>query len=469
MNDEMMKCATCGTERVSRYAAYCHVCGSPLPELPPTPEDQAALNSQGQPPPNEEGYGYTSAPADAAPVPPPVHPQQQGYAATPPPGAAPEPAPPPPPGGPVRVYDRPDVPPSVVRRRKLTIVMAVIGVVISLLLLGLGPLRTALSARNEPVWSPPGTETPIGSIGLTGTVTSVAGLPPGMSAAQATARARQSTATVGPTWTPGVDLGTAAAGETAPIALPTLAPAATTTPRPTAAAAPSATLAPSATSAPATPAPAATAPVGATATSGVPATVAAGALPAALSGGRALAFVSDRSGSPQVWVMDAAGTSQLQVTRQGTNTSPVWSPDNRFLYYIGERNGEKAAYRLDITRGTEERVAADPSLVSIRPLPGGELAILRTENGLHSLYVGDRRLFQLDRSFQFQFSTDGRRVVIDPNSAAARDQCRRRCDDAGDRGCAGELVERGLGPGRPPDVCVGPHWSRIRLCGRPER
>ena len=30
--------------------------------------------------------------------------------------------------------------------------------------------------------------------------------------------------------------------------------------------------------------------------------------------------------------------------------------------------------------------------------------------------MGDRRVFQLDRSFQFQFSVDGRRVLIDPNS-----------------------------------------------------
>ncbi len=30
--------------------------------------------------------------------------------------------------------------------------------------------------------------------------------------------------------------------------------------------------------------------------------------------------------------------------------------------------------------------------------------------------MGDRRLFQLDRPFQYQFSPDGRRVVIDPNA-----------------------------------------------------
>ena len=139
-------------------------------------------------------------------------------------------------------------------------------------------------------------------------------------------------------------------------------------------------------------------------------------LPAALAGGKALAFVSDRSGSPQVWVMDAAGANQIQVTSAGSNTSPSWSYDNRFLYYVGERDGQTSVYRLDITTGNEEALVSDPSIVSARPLPNGRLALLRTENGSYSLFVGDRRLFQLDRAFQFQFSPDGSRVVIDPNA-----------------------------------------------------
>lgn len=415
MNDAMMKCSTCGTERASRYAAYCHVCGSPLPELPPTPEDEAALDRQNQQPPYDEG---------ATPVAPQTYPQQQvytaapGYAAPPsqPPPAQPQQPPPPTGSGPVRVYDRPEVPPSAIRRRNLTIAFAVIGVLLSLLLLFLGPLRNVLSAREEPAWTPPGTETPLGGgIGVTGTVTTTSSLPPGISAAQATARARLGTATRAPTWTPGVDLG-GASGTAAPGALPTLAPAPTTTPRATATLAltqpppPTATLPPTATVAPTQAPPTATAQPTAGAGAGV-------SLPAALSGGRALAFVSDRTGSPQIWVTDAAGANQIQVTNDGVNTSPAWSPDNRFLYYVGQRSDATGVYRLDITTGQEERLASDPGIVAARPMPNGQLALVRMENGRHTLYVGDRRLFQLDRSFQFQFSPDGRRVLVDPNSA----------------------------------------------------
>ena len=230
-NDDLMRCPTCGAERVSRYAAYCHVCGSPLPELPPAPEDEAAWT--GNPPSGRTpaadaslGAGYAAGAQPSAQGQPPSNPQGQPY-----PGG-PGGQPPPPPSGGVRVYDRPDVPPSQQRRKRLTIIMAVIGVLLSLLLLGLGPLRTALSARSDPAWTPPGTLTPAGGAAgaeLTGTATT--GLPPGMSAAQATARARNGTATIAPTWTPGVDIGDAGStgvpdtGASPVAGLPTLAPA----------------------------------------------------------------------------------------------------------------------------------------------------------------------------------------------------------------------------------------------------
>ena len=84
--------------------------------------------------------------------------------------------------GPVRVYERPETPPSVVERRRLTWILMGVGLLISLLLLAFGPLRSVLGARNQPAWTPPGKET-VGA-------EAVAILPPGVSAAQATARAR---------------------------------------------------------------------------------------------------------------------------------------------------------------------------------------------------------------------------------------------------------------------------------------
>ena len=50
--------------------------------------------------------------------------------------------------------------------------------------------------------------------------------------------------------------------------------------------------------------------------------------------GQQIAFISDRSGSPQLWVMDSDGSNvQRLVTEGGHCDSPDWSPDGRFIVY----------------------------------------------------------------------------------------------------------------------------------------
>jgi TolB protein len=56
--------------------------------------------------------------------------------------------------------------------------------------------------------------------------------------------------------------------------------------------------------------------------------------------GRQLVFVSDRGGSPQLYVMDADGANVRRLTFQGDyNTSPAWSPRGDWIVYTCRRNG----------------------------------------------------------------------------------------------------------------------------------
>jgi len=56
--------------------------------------------------------------------------------------------------------------------------------------------------------------------------------------------------------------------------------------------------------------------------------------------GRRLAFISDRSGSNQIYLMDADGSHVTQVTKDYNNTLPVWLPD-----------GAKIAFRTNDDKG----------------------------------------------------------------------------------------------------------------------
>lgn len=50
--------------------------------------------------------------------------------------------------------------------------------------------------------------------------------------------------------------------------------------------------------------------------------------------GNQIAFISDRSGSPQLWAMDADGSNVVRLVREGGHCdSPDWSPDGQFIAY----------------------------------------------------------------------------------------------------------------------------------------
>lgn len=60
--------------------------------------------------------------------------------------------------------------------------------------------------------------------------------------------------------------------------------------------------------------------------------------PAVSPDGRSIAFVSDRGGSPQIYVMRMDGTDVRRVTFEGSyNTSPCWSPRGDKIAFSGRR------------------------------------------------------------------------------------------------------------------------------------
>ena len=56
--------------------------------------------------------------------------------------------------------------------------------------------------------------------------------------------------------------------------------------------------------------------------------------------GRQIAFVSARTGSPQIYVMGADGSAPRRITFQGSyNTSPNWSPKGDLIAYVSRDQG----------------------------------------------------------------------------------------------------------------------------------
>lgn len=74
--------------------------------------------------------------------------------------------------------------------------------------------------------------------------------------------------------------------------------------------------------------------------------------------GTRIAFVSDRTRTPQVWITEAKGGKAWRVSRGGYVTSPDWSPSGETLVYtIMTGSNSFAIFRRDLDTGVTRRVS----------------------------------------------------------------------------------------------------------------
>ncbi len=109
--------------------------------------------------------------------------------------------------------------------------------------------------------------------------------------------------------------------------------------------------------------------------------------PAFRPDGRFLAFVSEREGGRQIWLVDVTGKSCRRLTKQGNNWSPSFSPDGRTLAFISDRAGAANVWTLDLTTGRETRLTAYHEESPVWSPDGSQIAFLSRRTGEPSLWV----------------------------------------------------------------------------------
>ena len=67
--------------------------------------------------------------------------------------------------------------------------------------------------------------------------------------------------------------------------------------------------------------------------------------------GLSIAFHREVAGSPQVFVMDVASRRVRQLTSAGRNEDPTWAPDGRHLTFVSDRTGSRQLWVIDLDTG----------------------------------------------------------------------------------------------------------------------
>jgi len=81
--------------------------------------------------------------------------------------------------------------------------------------------------------------------------------------------------------------------------------------------------------------------------------------------GNRLLFVSNRNGSPQIYLYNFDSNSLKRLTWKGRyNVNPAWSPDGKQIAYRGIRNRSDSIYRLSLDSGKEQKITPNSILAS---------------------------------------------------------------------------------------------------------
>ena len=75
-----------------------------------------------------------------------------------------------------------------------------------------------------------------------------------------------------------------------------------------------------------------------------------------------IAFMSKRDGNPEIYVMDADGGNQRNLTNhRNDDWWPSWSPDGKRIVFVSERDGNREIYVMDADGGNPQNLTNDPN------------------------------------------------------------------------------------------------------------
>ncbi|RYG75192.1 DUF5050 domain-containing protein [bacterium] len=151
--------------------------------------------------------------------------------------------------------------------------------------------------------------------------------------------------------------------------------------------------------------------------------------PAISPDGSSIAFVSNRTGNSEIFLVNSSGTRQLTSNTE-SDRKPSFSPDGRTLVFVGTRNRITDLYLLDIATGRQTRLTNtaaaedDPTYA-----PDGNIIYTSNEQNprfqILEIDPSDQSVKSLTQEpsnhFRPSVSADGRKVVYANDASGNQD------------------------------------------------
>lgn len=84
--------------------------------------------------------------------------------------------------------------------------------------------------------------------------------------------------------------------------------------------------------------------------------------------GKKIAFHTNRDGNMEIYVADADGRNQVNLTKSSTNeAAPSWSPDGKQIVFASDRGGSYGIYLMDADGSNVRLVFDSPNELDFRP------------------------------------------------------------------------------------------------------